>query len=324
MNFKKGITYKEFIKFLFPSILVMLSISIYTVVDGYFVSKYVGSNALAAINIILPINSVMFAVGLMFSAGGGALASIKLGENDAKTASKYFSNLLTIAIGFGIATMILALVFQDNLLNFLGANESLLPYAKKYSLYIILTLPLLMIKIIFAGFLRAEGSPKASLIMSLIGGFVNMILDFIFIVKLDMGISGAGLATLIGILSAIIYGARYFASKKAVFRFGFHPIDFKFVKNTIFNGSSEMVNELAVGFTIMIFNLLTIKHAGNDGVAAISVILYINFLISSVYIGFSIGVAPLLSYQYGAKNLVALKQIMGYARKTLLIISPLL
>jgi putative MATE family efflux protein len=323
MAFKRTITGKEYIKFVLPSIVVMVSLSVYMIIDGYFVATYVGSDALAAMNLIMPLNSVIHAVALMFTAGGGALISIKLGENDKKSASQYFSTLLTVAVTLSIVAAVGCYIFQDTLLNFLGVNESLYAYAGVYSNYIIGALPLLILNIFFADFLRAGGKPKASMVMGLLGGMANVILDYLFIVILDMGIAGAGLGTVLGIVSALVYGVRYYRSSSAVFTYTLCPIDWRLLKNTMANGSSEMVGELAVGYTTWLLNILCLKYAGTDGVAAISVILYINFFVSCIYIGLSIGTAPLLSYHYGAKNQQTLQSIMGYAQKMLLFISPI-
>jgi len=324
MNFKSEMNLKEFLRFLVPSILVLAFMSAYQIVDGYFISAYVGSNALAAVNLIIPMNSIIFSIGLMFAAGGGALASIKLGEKDTKTASKYVSNLLTVAIIFGLLLTLVSFLFKEQILALLGVNEELWGYASVYSTYIFITFPFLIAKMEFAGFLRAEGRPKISLIMSVVGGIVNIVLDYLFIVVLDMGVAGAGLGTMLGIMISLIYAIVYFSSPKSVFNFGFYRIDWKFLKSVVFNGSSEMVSELSIGFTALVFNLLCLKYAGNDGLAAISVILYIHLFVGNSFFGFAIGTAPLISYYYGSKNLEALKKAKKYALNTLLLVSPVI
>ena len=323
MNFKKEMNLKEYLRFLAPSILFLAFISAYQIVDGYFISSYVGSNALAAVNLILPLNSIIFAVGLMFAAGGGALVSMKLGEKDTKTASKYVSNLLMISIVFGLLASVLAFLFKGFILERLGVNSELWEYANLYSIFTFITFPFIIAKMELAGFLRAEGSPKISLIMTIIGGLANIILDFLFIAIFDMGVAGAGLATLLGIIISLIYASIYFKSPKSAFSIGFHSLDFKFLKSVIFNGSSEMVSELSIGFVALVFNLLCLEHAGNDGLAAISVILYIQFFVGNSFFGLVLGTSPLISYYYGAKNLEALKKTKKYALNTLLIVSPI-
>ncbi len=323
MSFKKEISGKEYIKFLLPSIMVMIFISTFSIVDGYFVAKYVGPKALAALNLVLPLNSVIFAVGLMFAAGGGAYASIKLGEKDLKTASKYFSNIVTIGISFGVILSVIAFTFRISLLEFLGVDKELWKYALDYSFYSILAFPILIAKVNCAVLSRAEGSPKIALNLSILGGIANLVLDYIFIVHLDMGIAGAGLGTMLGLLVAVIYGFVYFTSSKSTFKLKFQTIDFKFIRKAMFNGSSEMVSELAIGFTALVFNLLSIKYGGNEGVVAISVMLYVHLLIGNTFQGIAMGTSPLLSYHYGAKNLYSLRKVMNYARNVLLIISPL-
>ena len=321
MGFKKDLSLKEFIRFLLPSIAVMAFMSTYAIVDGYFISKYAGSDALAAVNLILPINSIIFSVGLMFAAGGGAFAAIKLGQGDEQAASKFFSNLMTVSIGFGVLVMALALVIKEPVMSFLGVTNVLKPYASVYSTFAILTLPFLISKMIFAGFLRASGKPDVSLKMSIIGGLVNMVLDYVFIAIMGMGVAGAGLGTMFGMISALIYASKYFASDASKIKFKLEPIDFALIWETMINGSSEMVSELAIGFTTLVLNTLTIKYLGEDGVAAIAVILYINFFASMIYQGIAIGVSPLLSFHYGAKNFKTLAQIRKYTKYTLFFVS---
>ena len=324
MNFKEEINLKEFFRFLTPSVLNMMFISAYLITDGYFVSRFVGSDALAAVNLIIPANSIIFAIGLMFAAGGGALISIKLGEGDKKTASRFFSNVFMVAIVLGIVISAGTFLFKDQILSLLGVNSELWGLANSYSFYTFLTFPLLISKIMFAVILRAEGNPKASLYVSVVGGVANVILDFLFIVIMDMGIAGAGLATMLGFIIAILYGIKHFRSDKTSLKFGFHPIDRKFISSVIFNGSSETVSELAIGFTALIFNLLCLKYAGNDGIAAISVILYINMLVGNSFYGFAMGAAPLISYYYGKKDITTLKKVKRYTLNSLLTISPII
>lgn len=323
MGFKEELTFKEFVRFLLPSIAVMAMMSAYAIVDGYFVSMYVGSDALAAMNLILPVNSIIFSVGLMFASGGGAYAAIRLGKRDQEGASKFFSNLLMVAIAFALFAMLAAFALKQPILKFLGVNESLYHFASVYSRYTFITFPLLISKMIFAGFLRSQGKPDISLKMSTLGGILNIILDYIFIVILDMGVAGAGLATLIGIGSALIYAGFYFSSDASLIRFKMAAIDFSLIGKTMINGSSEMVSELAVGFTALVLNILTLKYLGNDGVAAIAVIMYINLFASMVFQGFAIGVSPLLSYHYGANNYQTLKNIRKYAARSIFVISIL-
>lgn len=324
MIFREKITPMSFTKFILPSILVMLCISIYTVVDGIFVARFVGSNALAAINIVLPLYTIAFAVGIMFSTGGGALVSIKLGQKHIKEASENFTQLLVVGISFGILATVICLLFRNHLLQFLGATTALKPYAKDYSFFMIISFPVLICKVLFEGFLRADGNPGLSLKMSILGGVTNIVLDYIFIVPMGMGISGAGLGTFLGAFISLFIGFAHFQSGRSVLSFSLSPIDYSFLLKTVTNGSSEMVNEIAIAFTTLVFNTLTLKYAGNSGVAAISIILYINFIFSSIYIGFSTGVAPLISYQYGARNEKELNTVLLYCRRFLMICSPFL
>lgn len=319
-----NITSKSLIKFVLPSILVMVFISIYTLVDSLFISIFVGSNALAALNIAMPLYSVAFACGIMFATGGGAIIAIKIGKGKSEEASENFTSLLVIGIIFGILATIVCLVYKERIITNLGSSENIMDYAITYSTYLIIAFPFLIIKVIFESILRVDGTPNTALVMTLLGGILNIILDYIFIVEFNMGIAGAGLGTLLGIVISNLVGFYYFTSKKSKLKFKFTKPDFNFILSTITNGSSEMVNEFSFALTTFIFNMLTMKYIGDNGVAAIAIISGLNFLIISVFIGFSTGVAPLISYNYGRENQSNIRKILVYTKKFILISSIIL
>jgi putative MATE family efflux protein len=302
----------------------MVFISFYTSIDSIFISRFVGSNALAAVNIALPLYSVAFACGIMFATGGGAIIAIKLGQNKLDEASKNFTSLLIIGILFGILATIICLLFEETLITALGASKNIKTHALAYSFYLILSFPFLIIKVVFESILRVDGKPNTALFMTLLGGILNIIFDYIFMVPMHMGIAGAGLGTFLGIVLSNLVGFYHFTSNKSLLKFKTAKPDFKFILSTITNGSSEMVNEFSIALTTFIFNMLTMKYMGDNGVAAITIILGLNFLIISVFIGFSTGVAPLISYNYGRGNEKNIRTIIRFSKNFILIGSVLL
>lgn len=317
----KLMTKREITKFVLPSILLMMFISVYVLVDSVFISRYVGPQALAGQNIVAPLYTVAFAVGIMFATGGGALIAIKMGRGDSKEASYNFTSLVVIGIVFGIIATIVCLVFKSSIVSMLGGEGMLLHYGSIYSTYLIIAFPFLINKVIFESLLRVDGNPNLALIMSIVGGVTNIVLDYIFMAILDMGIAGAGLGTLIGIVASLVIGYVHFVSQRSKLKLKLRKPDPKFMLSTVTNGSSEMVNEISIAMTTIIYNMLTLKYIGEMGVSAITIILGINFLFVSIFVGFSMGVAPLISYNYGAENNYNIRKVLTYSRVFILVAS---
>ncbi|MEG0297466.1 MAG: MATE family efflux transporter [Clostridium sp.] len=320
-QFTKKFTFKEFLKFVAPAVISMIFISLYTIIDGIFVSTLVGSDALASINIILPIINIIFGVAIMMGTGGSAIVAIKLGKKKYDEANSSFSLIFVAALIIGVVLTIITLLFFDNICMFLGATENLLPYCISYGKIIALFTPIFILKSMLEFFVRTDGDFNFSLFLSIIGGVINIILDYVFIVTFDMGISGAALATGLGVLVSMILGFWYFTSKKSTLKFVKPKFDFKLLSETMINGSSEMVTELSTGVTTLIFNILVLKYAGEDGVAALTIILYAHFLLVSTYLGFASGIAPLISYNYGCNNVSKLKETFKYSKIFILVSS---
>ncbi|MPQ43839.1 MATE family efflux transporter [Clostridium tarantellae] len=312
--FSKKFNFSEFMKFVAPAILSMVFISLYTIIDGIFVSTLIGSDALASINITLPIINLIFGIAIMFGTGGSALVAIKLGEKKFKNANKSFSLLFIVAALIGILFSLFCFVFITPICKFLGATESLLPYCISYGRIIAIFIPIFIIKTMLEFFVRTDGNFNFSLLLSIIGGLINIIFDYVFIKILGIGIAGAALATGLGVLISALLGIWYFTSSKSTLKFTKPNFDFNLLRDTLINGSSEMVTELSTAITTLLFNMLTLKYAGENGVAALTIILYAHFLLVSTYLGFSSGIAPLISYNYGAKNTDKLKETYKYSK----------
>lgn len=313
-------SYFGFMKFVLPSVLSMVFMSLYTVVDGIFVGQYSGPQALAGINIVLPIFSLAGGLGIMAASGGSAIVGIALGAGDREKASRVFSMVTSSTFILGILLSLLAMLNLEPLLNLLGATDKLMPYAKIYGIMVILMIPVFIVKVLLEFFMRVDGNPHLSLIMSISGGIINIVLDWYFMAVLNMGIAGAALATAVGACVSMTIGIWYFITKSQM-KFKFIPWDLKTLANVAFNGSSEMLTELSTGVTTYFFNVTAIKLAGENGLAALSVLMYSHFLLMSIFLGFSSGVAPLISFAEGADNKAMLGKIIKKSKQFILVTS---
>ncbi|MEG2786820.1 MAG: MATE family efflux transporter [Romboutsia sp.] len=317
----KSFTFSSLIKFTIPSIIMLVFISLYTIVDGVFVSRFVNTDALSAVNIVYPFINVVIAVAVMLATGSSAVIAKKLGENKEREAKENFTLIVVLGLILGIIIALLGLIFAKQILYIMGSTESLYDYCMDYFLALLIFVPAFIVNLLFQYLTITAGKPNVGLILTIIGGLTNMILDYVFIVPMNMGISGAAIATGLGNLLPSILGTIYFMKKKSIIYFVKPKLDFKVIANTCANGSSEMVTNLSTGVTTMLFNIVMMKLLGSDGVAAITIVLYGQFLITSAYIGFSSGVAPIISYNYGNENKVELKKLIKYSTKFIAISS---
>lgn len=308
--FKEKWTYKQFWKYVLPSVLSMLFMSLYTIVDGLFVARYVGTKALAAVNITHPIYNLGFGVTLMLSVGGSALISIALGQGNKKKANNDFS-LITLTIL--LATFFIAVVGYFNinaLLKLLGVSSELYADSSLYAKILLFAFPFLGVKVSYEYFLRVDDNANLSLLVTVIGGVINMVLDYVFVALLGWGIAGAGYATVLGIILPTFIGAVHFMKSPKHICYVVPKMDVNFLREASINGSSEMVTELSGAITAVLFNITLIKYAGTAGVAANSVLMYILFIFIAVTIGVTMGVQPAISYCYGAKRSDIIRDIM--------------
>lgn len=317
MNLKEVNT-KNITKFILPSVLLMIFISIYTIADNIFVSRYVGEQALASINLVIPLYSIAFACGIMFCTGGGAIIAIKLGQGKKEEADRDFTTLLIVGVAFGVLASALCLIFRENIIKLLGAEGSTFDYGLIYGTCLIISFPFLIGKIIFESVIRIDGNPNKSLYVVIIGGVINIVLDYVFMDIFNMGILGAGLGTIIGIVVSGIMGFAHFAGSKSNLKFMLAKPDGRFLLSTVANGSSEMANEFAVSLMTIVFNFLMLRYMGTNGVAAITIILGLHFLIISGFVGFSSGIGPLISFNYGAENPQNIQKLLSYSKRFVL------
>ena len=292
------------LKFALQSMVMMMFMSCYTIVDGIFISRYLGSEALSAANIVYPVFNLLLAVGIMFATGGSAVVSKKLGEGKKEEAMEDFSFLTAVGVALSVLLMIATLLFHNQISLFLGSSERILDYCNAYLIYLVLFAPACMLQSLYQSFFVTAGKPRLGLVLTVIAGLANAFFDYFFLAVCGMEIEGAAIATGIGQMIPAVVGTVYFFFFKGEFHF--HGAT---LKQSCFNGSSEMVSNLANAIITYLFNIILMRIAGENGVAAITIILYAQFLFNSLYLGFSIGVAPVIGFQYGAKNRDQLKSL---------------
>lgn len=292
----------ELLRFAAPSIVMMLFLSMYTIVDGFFISRYVGTEALSATNIVYPLIGFFLAVGIMFATGGSAVVASEMGRGEHQEASGHFTAVVLTAVAFSVLAGVICLAFTDQVLAFLGAGADTWDHARQYITVLLCFMPMSMLQCLFQSFLVTAGRPGLGLGLTVGAGFANMVLDYVFIVPLGMGIAGAALATAIGYCIPALGGLWFFSRNRSGLRFIRPRWDFTVLLKSCANGASEMVTNLASSIITVIFNLILMAWIGTDGVAAITVIMYAQFLMVAFFMGFSIGVAPVFGFHYGAGN----------------------
>ncbi len=297
------------LRFTLPTITMLVFVATYTIVDGIFVSRYVGTDALSAINIIFPLINIMMGVGIMLGTGGSAIIGRKLGEGHTEEARRSFTLITLFTALLGILLSLFALIFITPLCRFLGANETLLPYCIDYGKILMSVYFVSVIQILFQTLFVTAGKPRLGLWLNAISGIANIFFDYFFIVVMDLGIAGAAWGTVSSFLIGGLYPLWYFAKPRAILYFVKPKWIGKLILNSILNGSSEMVTSGAMAITTFLFNQTMMQRMGADGVAAITIILYAQFLFSSAYMGFSNGVAPIFSFVYGNGNRVRIQRL---------------
>ena len=293
------------------SIGLLIFTSLYTIVDSIFVSHFINTTALASINLAFPLFCLLGAFNFMISSGGNAWVSIRLGEGEKEKAKKDFSLIIYFGLALSIVLMLITIPNINFIVRILGANTNeLFNYTKDYLIILLLFSPLFLIQVLFQGFLFVDGNGKLALFLTVLSGIANIIFDYLFIVVFDMGIQGAAYGTGVGYSFSAIGGFIFFLRNKNGLYLTKPSKNKRVIIGSITNGSSEMVTNISSALTTFIFNTLTLKYAGADGVAAITIILYCQFLFSSIFFGFSMGASPLIGYGWGAKRYDYTKKLL--------------
>ncbi len=297
------------LRFALPSIVMMMFMSLYTMVDGFFISRFVGPEALSAVNIVFPAISLVLALGIMLSTGGSAVVALRMGQGDEEGAKRAFTLLTIVAVIIGLLFTLVGGLFAQPIARLLGADDTLIKQGTIYLRILLLAGPAYMLQLIFEGFFVTAGKPGLGLGLIVGAGITNMVLDYVFVVTLGMGVAGAALATVAGYFIPAIVGTAFFSLRKHGLRFARPKWEGKMLAQSCFNGSSEMVTNISSAVVTYLFNRYMLRFLGSDGVAAITIILYAQFLLTALYMGFSMGVAPIISFNYGAENIRRLHKV---------------
>lgn len=296
-------SYGKLLRFSLPTVVMMIFTSIYSVVDGFFISNFVGITPFAAINLIMPFTQILGCIGFMFGAGGSALVSATLGEGDRSRAERIFSMLVYITVACGVVLAILGIVFIEPVAVAMKADDELLGYCVTYGRILLVALPVFMLQNLFQSFLVAAERPTMGLAVSVGAGLTNIFLDALFIIVFKWGLVGAAVATAIsecvGGTVPLVY---FICNKTGVLRLGRFRWEGKALLDSCTNGSSELVSNISMSVVSILYNFQLMGFAGENGVAAYGAVMYVGFIFAAVFLGYSIGVAPVIGFNYGARN----------------------
>lgn len=305
--FEEKMSYPQFLKYLVPSVLTMIFLSFYTTIDGFFVSRYAGSDALAGINIVIPITCIIFGTAVMFATGSAAIIGEKMGQKREQEANEIFTFIAIVLLILSLVFTIGGILFLKPICIFLGSSERLMEHVIPYAFVIFLGAVPMSFKLFFEYLVRTDGRSQIGMVMSLAGLTLNVVFDYIFVVVFRMGTFGAAWGTFLSITVSMIIGLLYFL-KYSQIRFCKPNVNWKVLLKSCTNGSSEMLTELSTGITTFLFNIIIMKYFGEDGVAAVTIIMYIYYFFISFYMGIAVATAPVVSYNYGAQNYGKIKE----------------
>lgn len=300
------------IRFSLPAIAMLVLSSLYTMVDGVFVSRFVGSDALSSINIVVPLDYFIYGLGVMFGSGGSAVIGRRLGEgrnDDAKSALTLITLAATVA---GIFFSVIFGIFMEPISRVLGAGDKLMPYCVSYGRIIFSLAVFTVIQLMNNTLIVTAGHPRLALVLTIISGVLNMVLDYFFIVVCDMGINGAALGTIISRIVGALLSVIFLIRNKKGLTYKKPKWEGRMLLRVTGNGSSEMISNLSSSVTTFLFNLTVLRLVGDDGVAAITIILYMQYFFTAVYLGFSTGTAPVISYNYGREDWNYIRKLFRY------------
>lgn len=304
-------TYGKLLRFTLPSIAMMVFTSIYGVVDGYFVSNWVGKTPFAAVNFIMPVLMILGAAGFMFGTGGSALVAKTLGEGNHEKAKRNFSLFVYTSLACGVVIAALGIVFLPQIASLLGAEGKMLKNCVTYGRIILLALPAYMLQLEFQSFFITAEKPQLGLIVTIAAGITNMLLDALLVAVFPLGLVGAASATAISqAVGGIIPLIYFMRPNTSLLRLSKTNFDGKALLKACTNGSSELLSNISMSLVGMLYNIQLMEYAGEDGVAAYGVLMYVSFVFNAMFIGYSIGTAPVIGFHFGAKNKDELKGLL--------------
>lgn len=303
-------TYHKLLRFVFPSIVMMIFTSIYSVVDGLFVSNFAGKTALASINLVFPVLMGLSALGFMIGTGGSAIVAKTLGEGEKEKANEYFSMLVYVTAIGGILLSMLGALMIPEIARILGAKGELLDNCILYARISFLSMPAFMLQNVFQSFFVTAEKPKLGLFVIVAAGVTNMVLDFVFVGVLGLGLTGAAVATVCGEFIGGLFPILYFTRpNSSLLCLGKTRFNGRILLQTCINGSSELMTNLSSSIVNSLYNIQLMKFAGENGVAAYGAIMYVSFIFAAIFLGYSIGSAPVISFHYGAGHHDELKNL---------------
>ncbi len=305
-------SYKKLLRFVLPSIVMMVFTSIYGVVDGLFVSNFAGKTAFAAINLIMPFSMVLGGMGFMIGTGGTALVAKTLGEGDREKADRYFSMMIAFTVLLGVILSAAGVAITEPVARLLGATDAMMADCVLYGRIVVAFTVTFMLQNVFQSFLIAAERPKLGLAATVAAGVTNMVLDALFIAVFRWGVAGAAIATglsqCVGGLLPLIYFLR---PNSSLLRLRRPTLELRPILQACANGSSELMSNISSSLVSVVYNLQLIRLIGEDGVSAYGVLMYVQFIFIAVFVGYSVGVGPVVSYHYGAENHQELKNLLG-------------
>lgn len=312
-------TYRKLLRFVFPSVVMMIFTSIYGVVDGLFISNFVGKTAFAAVNLIYPYLMMLGCLGFVVGTGGSALVSKTMGEGDSRRANQYFSMLIWVTIAFGAAITALGFLTLRPVSVLLGAEGEMVDQCVFYGGIIMAAQTAFLLQVVFQSFFVTAERPQLGLAVSLAAGMTNMAMDALFVGAFRWGLAGAAAATALSqVVGGVIPLVYFLCPNSTPLRLGRARVDWRALWRVILNGSSELMTNVSSSLVNMLYNLQLARLAGEDGIAAYGVIMYVNFVFAAIFLGYAVGSAPIISYHFGAENHGELKSLL---RKSLLLVA---
>lgn len=318
-------TYKKLLRFVLPSVIMMIFTSIYSVVDGLFVSNFVGKTPFAALNLIYPLLMILGTLGFMIGTGGSAVVAKTLGEGKSELANQYFAMLIWCAVAGGIILTLLGQAFLRPISVMLGAEGEMLRYCVLYGRVMLCALPFFILQFVFQSFCVTAEKPKFGLMIIIMAGVANMVLDALFIVVFKWGLAGAAVASamsqVIAGLVPLVYFLRQNDSLLRIVKTKFYG---RILRDTCINGSSEMMSNIAASVVSMLYNFQLLRLIGENGVAAYGVIMYVNFIFVAIYFGYTMGISPVVSYHFGAGHESELQSLLRKSLRLIAVVGVLL
>ncbi len=312
-------------KFVFPSIFAFVFIALYQMVDGYFIQKFVGDLAISTVNLYLPILYLFIAIGVMLGTGANAIIVKKVGEGDLKAAGKSFSNVLLFTLIISVILTVICLIFHEPIMSFCGATSGNVGYLRPYYMIMTTFSIAIILQSLLGILIIGEGKSVTAAVVIIVGGVLNCVLDYIFMKHFKWGIRGAAIATTIGYTSTIVFAFYYYIiAKKSAYKIEFSKLDLRQIGEISFNGSSDMITNLAGAVTSMIMNHLAFKYYKEIGVSSLSVVFYFQFIMESIFLGFTSALEPVFSYHYGSGDIEMRKKVFSLSNKWILLISVII